>query len=220
MVTQRGIEFNPTQIKVVLETPASSKKKELQCLTSRLTILGRFIAHFTDKLRPFFLMLNRANTFSWTDECRQAFEVVKRYLTEPLILSSLKSSKQLCMYLVAMMLPVYLKAIPLIILELVCNTSQTDLGWMLNIMKYLQAGEVPGDKKQAHKLHELWHIILTCKGDKQNPIECTEENVGRGKKKVGGQATQSLMGLSDNIRAANMGHSFHPCLWDRGHYSN
>ena len=100
MVTQRGIEFNPAQIKVVLETPTSSNKKELQHLTSCLTALGRFITHFTDKLRLFFLTLNRANMFSWTDECRQAFEVVKRYLTEPLILRSLKSGKQLCMYLV------------------------------------------------------------------------------------------------------------------------
>ena len=50
------------------------------------------------------------------------------------------------------MLPVYLKAATLIILEPVCNTSQTNLGWMLNIVKYLQTREVPGDKKQAHKL--------------------------------------------------------------------
>ena len=37
----------------------------------------------------------------------------------------------------AVMLPVYLKATPSIIPELVCNTSQTNSSWMLNIMKYL-----------------------------------------------------------------------------------
>ena len=63
MVTQRGIEVNLDQIKVVLETPAPSSKKELQLLTGRLIVLGRFIARFTNKLRPFFLMLRRANTF-------------------------------------------------------------------------------------------------------------------------------------------------------------
>ena len=63
MVTQRGIEVNLDQIKVVLETPGPSSKKELQLFTGRLIVLGRFIAHFTNKLRPFFLMLRRANTF-------------------------------------------------------------------------------------------------------------------------------------------------------------
>ena len=63
MVTQRGIEVNLDQIKVVLETPAPSSKKELQLLTGRLIVLGHFIARFTNRLRPFFLMLRRANTF-------------------------------------------------------------------------------------------------------------------------------------------------------------
>ena len=63
MVTQRGIEVNPDQIKVVLEIPAPSSKKELQLLTSHLIVLGHFIAHFTNKLRHFFLMLRGANTF-------------------------------------------------------------------------------------------------------------------------------------------------------------
>ena len=88
MVTQRGIEVNPIQIKVVLETPVLSSKKELQHLTSRLAVLKRFIAYFIDKLRHFFLTLREASTFSRTDEYRQAFEVVKHYLTELPILSS------------------------------------------------------------------------------------------------------------------------------------
>ena len=37
--------------------------------------------------------------FSWTDECKQAFEAVKCYLTELPILSNPKSSEQLYMYL-------------------------------------------------------------------------------------------------------------------------
>ena len=44
MVTQRGIEVNPDQIKVVMETPDPSNKKELQCLTDKIIVLGRFIA--------------------------------------------------------------------------------------------------------------------------------------------------------------------------------
>ena len=61
MVTQKRIEVNPDQIKVVMETPARSSKKELQCLMGHLAALGHFIARFTYKLRLFFLTLKRVN---------------------------------------------------------------------------------------------------------------------------------------------------------------
>ncbi|RVW48849.1 Retrovirus-related Pol polyprotein from transposon 412 [Vitis vinifera] len=100
MVTQRGIEVNPTQVKVVIETPTPNNKKELQHLIGRLPALSCFIAHFTNKLQFFFLILKGVSTFSWTDECKQTFEVVKRYLIEPPILSSPKSDEEFYMYLV------------------------------------------------------------------------------------------------------------------------
>lgn len=50
------------------------------------------------------------------------------------------------------MLLVYLKVAPSITPEPICNTNQADSGWMLNIIKYLQIGEVPEDEKQAYKL--------------------------------------------------------------------
>ncbi|KAL6327768.1 hypothetical protein AAG906_025517 [Vitis piasezkii] len=99
MVTQRRIEVNPDKKKVVLETPTPNSKKELQHLTGHLAALRHFIACFIDKLRPFFLTLKGASTFGWTDECKQTFEIVKRYLTEPSILSNLKSGEQLYIYL-------------------------------------------------------------------------------------------------------------------------
>ena len=57
MVTQRGIEANPMQLKAILQSPAPSSKKEIQQLTGRLAALGRFISHFTDRLKPFFTTL-------------------------------------------------------------------------------------------------------------------------------------------------------------------
>lgn len=69
MVTQRGIEVNRHQTKVVLKTPAPSRKNELQHFTSRLVALGRFVARFTDKLRSFFLILKGASVTGWTNEC-------------------------------------------------------------------------------------------------------------------------------------------------------
>ena len=69
MVTQRAIEVNPDQIRVVMETSTLNNKKELQRLMGRLAVLRHFITQFTDKLRFFFLTLKGANTTGWMDDC-------------------------------------------------------------------------------------------------------------------------------------------------------
>ena len=52
MVTQRGIDANPPQLKAILKSPAPTFKKGIQQLTGRLAALGRFISRFTDHLKP------------------------------------------------------------------------------------------------------------------------------------------------------------------------
>ena len=88
MVSQRGIEVSLDQVKEVMETPPPRSKKELQRFTSKLLALGRFIAHFTDELRPFFLAIRKAGASGWTDSCQSAFEKIKHCLMQPPILSS------------------------------------------------------------------------------------------------------------------------------------
>ena len=53
MMTQRGIEANPAQLKAILESPAPNSRKGIQQLTGRLTTLGWFI----DRIKPFFTTL-------------------------------------------------------------------------------------------------------------------------------------------------------------------
>ncbi|RVW39281.1 Pro-Pol polyprotein [Vitis vinifera] len=74
-------------------------KKELQRLTGKLVALGRFIARFTDELRPFFLTIRKAGANGWTDNCQNAFEKIKHCLMQPPILSSLIPKEKLYMYL-------------------------------------------------------------------------------------------------------------------------
>ena len=92
MVTQRGIEANPTQLKAILQSPAPSSKKGIQQLTGRLAALGLFISQFTDRLKPFFTTLRGAN---------RAFMEIKQYLTKPLILVSPEAGDTLYLYLAA-----------------------------------------------------------------------------------------------------------------------
>ncbi|RVW47932.1 Transposon Tf2-12 polyprotein [Vitis vinifera] len=79
MISQRGIEVSPDQVKAVIETPPPRNKKELQRLTCKLVALGRFIARFTDELRLFFLAIRKAGTHGWTDNCQNALERIKQW---------------------------------------------------------------------------------------------------------------------------------------------
>ncbi|RVW53618.1 Transposon Tf2-8 polyprotein [Vitis vinifera] len=99
MVSQRGIEVCPDQIKAVMKTPPPRSKKELQRLTGKRVALGRFIARFTDELRPFFLAIRKAGTSGWTDNCQNAFEKIKHCLMQPPILSCPIPKEKLYMYL-------------------------------------------------------------------------------------------------------------------------
>ncbi|KAL6321503.1 hypothetical protein AAG906_019683 [Vitis piasezkii] len=50
------------------------------------------------------------------------------------------------------MLPIYLKATPLITPRPMCNTSEANSYWMHDTVKYLKTRELPKDGKQAHRL--------------------------------------------------------------------
>ena len=101
MVTQRGIEANPAQLKAILQSPAPSSKKGIQQLTSRLAALGRFISRFTDCLKPFFTTPRGANQAEWNEECDRAFVAIKQYLTKPPILVSPEAGDTLYLYIAA-----------------------------------------------------------------------------------------------------------------------
>ena len=101
MVTQKGIEANPAQLKAILQSPAPSSKKGIQQLTVWLAAFGRFISRFTNHLKPFFATLRASNRARWNEECDRAFMAIKQYLTEPTILVSPKSDDTLYLYLAA-----------------------------------------------------------------------------------------------------------------------
>ena len=98
MVSQKGIEANLDKIKAILEMQPPKTTKEIQRLTGRVAALNRFMSRSTDKWLPFFKTLKKA--FVWTEECHQAFEELKRYLTEPPLLNPSKQGEELYLYLV------------------------------------------------------------------------------------------------------------------------
>jgi len=80
LITNRGIEANPNQIKAVKHLKLPSNPKEVQVLTGMLVALNRFISKFADRCRPFYQVLKKWKGFQWNEECDKAFRDLKDYL--------------------------------------------------------------------------------------------------------------------------------------------
>ena len=63
MVTYRGIEVNPNQVKAINSLQPPRNPKEVQKLTGMTAALNQFISRSTDMCRPFFQLLNKWKRF-------------------------------------------------------------------------------------------------------------------------------------------------------------
>ena len=97
IVNGRGIEANPDTIKVVLDMLPPSNIKDIQRLTGRIATLSRFVSKAIDKCQPFFQVLKKA--FQWDAHCKEAFMVIKTYLSSLPILVSPSEGELLTLYL-------------------------------------------------------------------------------------------------------------------------
>ena len=71
--------------------------KEVQKLTDRIAALNKFVSRATDKCLLFFKTLKQV--FAWIDECEATFQDLKRYLSNPPLLSPSKEGENLYLYL-------------------------------------------------------------------------------------------------------------------------
>ncbi|KAL0456044.1 UNVERIFIED_CONTAM: Ribonuclease HI [Sesamum latifolium] len=99
MVTQRGIEANPSKIKVILDMKDPYNVNEVQRLTGRIAALSRFISKSAEKSLPFFKVLRKIRNFEWDTSCQQAFEELKDYLAKLPLLIKPCPGDTLCLYL-------------------------------------------------------------------------------------------------------------------------
>ena len=100
MVTHRGIEVNPDQVKAINNLQPPQNPKEVQKLTGMTAALNRFISRSADRCRPFFQLMNKWKGFERTEECAQAFQQLKDYLSHPPIMSSPEADEVLFAYIV------------------------------------------------------------------------------------------------------------------------
>lgn len=74
MVTERGIEVNPDQVKAVHDMRSPRNIKEVQTLTGRIAALSRFLSRTAEISYPFFKILRKGSKFEWSKDCKSAFQ--------------------------------------------------------------------------------------------------------------------------------------------------
>ncbi|KAI0520318.1 hypothetical protein KFK09_007790 [Dendrobium nobile] len=101
MVTHRGIEANPEKIKALRDMVPPRSIREVQHLNKRIAALSRFLVRSGDKYLPFFKTLRGARNsgFQWIDECQEAFEQLRIYLSSPPLLSKPVPGEMLYIYM-------------------------------------------------------------------------------------------------------------------------
>ena len=65
-----------------------------------IAALNRFISRSVDRYRPFYLLINKWKGFEWSEECTVAFQQLKEYLSQLLIMSSPAADEVLYAYIV------------------------------------------------------------------------------------------------------------------------
>ncbi|KAK0570777.1 hypothetical protein LWI29_006363 [Acer saccharum] len=68
LVTQRGVEANPDQIRSIENIKSPKCMKDVQKLTGRVAALNRFISKSSKKCLPFFNILRKNKAFEWNDD--------------------------------------------------------------------------------------------------------------------------------------------------------
>ena len=99
VVSKKGIEIDPEKVRVIQDLPLPQTQKEVRSFMRRFNYIARFISQMTAKCDPIFKMLRKHNLGEWNEECQRAFDKVKEYLTNPLVLVPPVPKKPLILYL-------------------------------------------------------------------------------------------------------------------------
>ena len=79
LITQKGIEVDPSKIKAITEMAPFKNEKEVRGFPGRIEFISRFISKLTTTCDPLFKLLRKGEKFQWDDQCQAAFDKIKAY---------------------------------------------------------------------------------------------------------------------------------------------
>ena len=101
IVSYYGIEANPEKLKDIFRMNSLTKLKDVQKLTGCMAALSRFVSRLGERAMPFYKLLKKQYKFQWTPEAQQAFDELKKFLTNPPVLVPPMPEEPLLLYIAA-----------------------------------------------------------------------------------------------------------------------
>ena len=88
IVSSKGVQADPDKLKAITSYPAPHDIKELRQFLGLSNYYRRFIEHYSDITEPLHKLTRKSGAgYQWSDECDNAFRVLKQRLTTPPILA-------------------------------------------------------------------------------------------------------------------------------------
>jgi hypothetical protein len=80
MVSSRGIDANPTEVKAIEKLQPPRMREEIQKLAGMMAAFSRFISKLDEHGMPFYKLLHKVDGFQWDDQDTVVFVELKQYL--------------------------------------------------------------------------------------------------------------------------------------------
>ncbi|RDY01049.1 Retrovirus-related Pol polyprotein, partial [Mucuna pruriens] len=99
VVNENGIEVDLDKVKAIREMPVPKTESEVRRFLGQVNFIARFISQLTATCNPIFKPLRKKQKMEWDTECQEAFDKIKRYLENPLVLVLATLGRPLILYL-------------------------------------------------------------------------------------------------------------------------
>ena len=93
IISKEGIRIDPDRVQVIMQVPYPRNIKELQAFLGKINFIRRFIPNLAKLIRLLDNMLKKDSKVKWKIEAKQAFEEIKKALTQMPVLTSLNFDK-------------------------------------------------------------------------------------------------------------------------------
>ena len=95
VISAEGIKADPQKISAIVKAKTPTNVTEVQSLCGFINYYSNFIPGCSQILYPLYNLTKKGVTFTWSDECEQAFQTVKRIITSNKVLTHYDPNQQL-----------------------------------------------------------------------------------------------------------------------------
>jgi hypothetical protein len=101
IISQRGIEANPSKIKAIEALEPPTQLRDVQKFAGCLALLSQFVSWLGEKAMPLYQLMKKTDHFIWPQRADDAFNDLKRALSTAPILAALAPQEPMLLYIAA-----------------------------------------------------------------------------------------------------------------------